>query len=57
MWDKGEAFTKAFKGQCRAIRLFGSESVENYRWSLVRLAWMAKATFLEYLNDAKLLGG
>lgn len=57
MWDKGEAFTKAFRGQRRAIRLFGSQSAENYRGSLERLAWMAKVTFLEYLTDAKLLGG
>lgn len=57
MWDKGEAFSKTFKGQRRAIRLFGSESAENYRGSLERLAQMAKVTFLEYLTDAKPLGG
>lgn len=29
MWDKGEAFTKASTGKCKAIRLFGSESVKT----------------------------
>jgi len=37
MCDNGKACTKAPKGQCRANRLFGSESVQNYREHLERL--------------------